>query len=149
MWLVWALLYRGYRVSSGLGYWASRRFTVAGWTVLLALGLTALMGPDTENNVAYQAVSFLLALVAAAIISSWFYRARFSARRVAPKFGTVGMPFAYRVEIKNLSPKRQSGLSLLEDLEDRRPSFPEWQSARIAYEKRSRSFRVNGRKRRK
>jgi uncharacterized protein (DUF58 family) len=136
-------------MSSGLGYWARRRFTLAGWTVLLGLGLTALMGPDTENNVAYQGFAFLLCLIAAAMISTWFYRGRFAAKRVTPKFGTVGSPIPYRIQVKNLSKKIQSGISLLEDLEDPRPSFPEWHAGRVAYEKRSRSFRVMGRPRRR
>jgi uncharacterized protein (DUF58 family) len=147
--IIWRLIYRSYRLSSSIGYWARRRFTVAGWMVLLALALTALMGPDTENNVAYQAFALLLCLIVAAMVSSWFYRARFSAQRLTPRFGTVGSPIPYRIQVKNLSKKTQSGLSLLENLEDPRPSFPDWRAGKVAYDKRSRSFRVSGRPRRR
>jgi len=145
----WRILYRFYRLSSWMGYAGKRRFTRAGWMVLLAVGLTALMGPDTENSVAYQGFTLLLFLLAVAIASSWSFRARFSATRELSRFGTVGSPLIYKVLIRNLTSKRQSGLTLLDDLADPRPSFQEWRAMKIAEEKRVRSFRFSQRQRAK
>jgi len=144
--LIWRILYFSYRIVSGLRYWISRRFTGAGLTVLTGLLAASLMGPDTENNVSYQSFTFLLCLLLMAMVLSAFYRGRFSARRLAPRFGTVGSPLHYRVLVKNLSNRFQTGLTLLEDLEDPRPSFAAWHAAKVAEDRRVKSFRIAGRK---
>src|SRR2546421_136082 len=59
-----------------------------------------------------------------------------------PRFGTVGLPMRYSVTVKNLSSRPQAGLTLLEELSDPRPGYPEWRRAHRAADKRTRSFRV-------
>ncbi len=132
--LIWRILYFFYRIASGLRYWVSRRFTGAGLTVLAGFFAASLMGPDTENNVSYQSFTFLLSLLLMAMCLSAFYRGRFSARRLAPRFGTVGSPLHYRVLVKNLSDRLQTGLTLL------------GHAAKIAEDRRVKSFRIAGRK---
>jgi uncharacterized protein (DUF58 family) len=145
--LVWHIWYRLYRLSSWLRYWAQRRFTPAGIGVLVAFIMAGFMGPDSENNVAYQAFTLLLCLLLLAGGSSWRFRARFSATRRLPRFGTVGAPLQYRVSVTNLSSRAQEGLTLLETLADPRPSFTEWHAAKMADEKHVRSFRLGQRRR--
>src|SRR5438045_2085420 len=58
--LLLRILYRLYRILSSLRYWALRRFTQAGPGVLAALLAAAMLGLDTDNNVAYQAFTLLL-----------------------------------------------------------------------------------------
>ena len=137
------LLYRLYRLISGLRYWAQRRFSRAGWFVLCALMITGLMGLDTENSAAYQGFTLLLFVLGVAICFSWLFRTRFSATRVLPRFGTAGYPMDYTVVVQNLSSKAQSGLTLLEELVDPRPSFKEWRAVKMAEEKHLRPFRVS------
>jgi len=48
------------------------------------------MGVDTDNTVTYQAFTPIFFLLFIAIVFSWFFRARFSATRLLPRFGTVG-----------------------------------------------------------
>jgi uncharacterized protein (DUF58 family) len=146
--LLFKPLYRFYRFYSGARYGLLRRFTRAGLAVLVALVLAAVMGPDTENNVAYQGFSLLLCLLALAIASSCLFRARFSATRLLPRFGTVGTPFTYTVRVKNLSSRPQAGLSLLEELADPRPSFPDWLAVQRAEEGEFRTLRLSRRRRR-
>ena len=98
--LIWRILYFFYRSGSGLRYWITRRFTGAGLMVLAALMAASLMGPDTENNVSYQSFTFLLCLLLMAMCLSVFYRGRFSAQRLAPRYGTVGSPMHYHIQIK-------------------------------------------------
>src|SRR5438270_864565 len=112
------LLYRFYCLFSGGRYWAQRRFTRAGWFVLCALIAAALMSLDTENSVAYQGFALLLFVLLVAAAFSWFFRGRFSATRLLPRFGTVGHPLDYQVMVRNLTPKPQAGLTLLEELAD-------------------------------
>lgn len=144
---IWLILYRLYRVFSGLRFWITRRFAPPGLAVLAGVIMSAMFGLDTENTVAYQAFTLLASLLVVAVCFGWFFRLRFAATRLLPRFGTVGHPLRYRVLVKNLTPKTQRGLSLLETLADTRPSFREWRAAQIADEKLARSFRFSERRR--
>ena len=140
-------LYLLYRVFSWSRYWAARRLTRPGLVVAGALLLTGVMGFDTENSVAYQAFLPLLALLVVAFPFSWFFKVRFAVERSLPRFGTAGRPFNYRVVVRNRTPKTQAGLTLLENLADPRPSFPEWKAMQLDDEHHRRSFRLSQRRR--
>ncbi len=140
------VLYRAYRFASGRWYWAQRRFTRAGLALLGAVFLTALLAPDTDHNLTYQALPLLLFLLIMAVCLSWRFKAPFSASRRLPRFGTVGCPLGYLVLVKNLSPKAQNSLTLLENLADPRPSFRDWATVQRAEQKSLRSFRFTGRR---
>ena len=140
--ILWRLVYWTYRLVSRIRYSGIRRFTRPGWMVACGMIVAALMGPDTENNVAYQGFTLLFFLLAVAVVFSWFFRVRFSAVRQLPRFGSVGCPMAYTVVLRNQTRRVQTGLTLLEDLADPRPSFQQWRSLQIAQEKRVRSFSV-------
>jgi uncharacterized protein (DUF58 family) len=137
------ILYRLYRLYSGVRERARRRFTPAGLAVLGALLVVGVTGLDPDLSACYQAFSLLLCLVLVAVSLNWSFRAHFSATRLLPPFGTAGAPFHYRVVVRNLSAETQSGLTLLENLADSRPSFQEWRAAHLAEQKRVRSFRFN------
>lgn len=141
----WRILYQSYRLISWGRYWASRRFTQAGVGLLIAVVVAAMMGPDTENNVAYQAFAVLVSFLAVSVAFTWTFRAHFTAHRLLPRFGTVGTPLSYRISVRNLTARTQSGLTLLEDIADPRPSFKEWQLTRAAEERTVRSFRIGQR----
>src|ERR1017187_6570398 len=137
------LLYRLYRFSSGRWYWAKRRFTRAGLAVLGGLILAALLAPDTDHNVIYQALPLLLCLLAVSVSWFWSFKARFAATRLLPRFGTVGDPLNYRILVKNLSSKTYDGLTLLDNLADPRPSFEDFVALERAERRALRSFRVS------
>ncbi|HYG23495.1 MAG TPA: DUF58 domain-containing protein [Verrucomicrobiae bacterium] len=141
--LVFKVLYRFYRLFSGFRYRLRRRLTPAGWMVVIALGAAATMGVDTENTVAYQAFAPLLCLFLAAAAFSLIFRARFTATRQLPRFGTAGVPVQYRVQLRNLGHKTERDLTLLENLVDPRPAFAEWRAVQMANERRIRPFRLN------
>jgi uncharacterized protein (DUF58 family) len=143
MTLLWRLIYRLYCTTSSVRYWGRRRFTAAGLGILGAAVVSALLGPDTENNVAYQAFTLLACLLLVGFIFSWFFRVPFSATRLLPRFGTVGAPLSYTVKLSNLSRKTQKGLALLENMADPRPAFSEWLAGTRAEDKQLRSFRVS------
>jgi len=141
------ILYLFYRGSTGLRHWIQRRFTRAGLTVLGALVIAGIMGPDTENNVTYQGFTVLFFLLLIAVCFSWSFPARFAVERFVPRFGTAGSPLVYTARVTNLTTKRQVGLELLETLADPRPSFPEWLAVQMADERQFRSFRFSHRRR--
>ena len=147
MTLVWRCLYMSYRMASAMRYWTQRRLSRAGIGVLVAIVVAGIMGPDSENNVAYQAFTLLVVLLLLGIIFTFFYRGRFSAKRLLPRFGTTGTPLRYRVTIKNLTKRTQTNLTLLETLADPRPSFADWRAAKMAEDRHLRSFRVGKRPR--
>lgn len=140
-------LYQVYRALSCLLLWVQRRFTRAGITVLGALFVACIMGPDSDNNVAYQGIPLLVVLLLVAFCWSWSFRARFSATRCLPRFGTVGYPLTYTVRVRNLTRKPQAGLALMEELAEPRPAFQDWLAVQLADEKQARSFRIRSRRR--
>lgn len=144
---VWRILYRLYRIVSWLRFRMQRRFTPSGLALTGALIGSAMMGPDIENNVTYQAFTLLLFLLLVAIVFSCFFKARFSAVRKLPRFGTVGCPFSYTIALKNITSKTQSGLTFLENLADVRPSFLEWHAQQLAEARLVKPFRVSQRHR--
>jgi uncharacterized protein (DUF58 family) len=138
---IWRQLYRQYRFLTWLHFASRRRLTRTGWVLLVCLIITLLMGVNLDKMVSYQAFSLLLFLWVSAILSSFFFRTKISVTRSLPRFGTVGQPLYSRVTVKNLTDKLQLDLSLLEDLADPRPSFPEWLALKKAEEQAVRSFR--------
>jgi uncharacterized protein (DUF58 family) len=140
------LFYYVYRFFSGLKYRARRRLTRPGLVVLGSLLVVAMTGLDPEISAAYQAFSLLLSLLLVSFVFTWSFRARFSAQRGLPRFGTVGCPLHYRVRVVNLTTSTQSGLTLIEDLADPRPSFPDWLAVQAADGKHVRSFQLSQRR---
>ena len=144
---IYKLIYRIYRGSSGLWYWARRRFTLPGLCVAGGFLVAGSVGVDIENTVTYQCFTLLTACLVLGLATGGFFRAKFSTTRLLPRFGTAGQPLHYRVTVRNLSAKPQSGLMLLEEAADPRPGFEDWFAFQRAENKRIRPFRVAQRRR--
>src|SRR5450756_1140688 len=139
-------IYWSFRMSGGLWYWARRRLTLAGWAVGTALMLTAAVGSDIDNTVTYQTFALLFVLMLFAFLCSFWFRGKFSAIRRLPRLGTVGQPLPYHIEVKNLTREAQTGLTLLENLEDPRPTYRDWLGFQMAEGRRVRPFRISERR---
>ena len=146
--LIYKPIYWNYRHSSGVWHWTTRRFTPAGLCVLGGWFVAGAVGTDIENTVTYQSFALLFAFLVFSIACSFFFPAKFSATRLLPRFGTAGQPLQYQVQVKNLTPKIQAGLTLLDDLADPRPAFDEWLRFQLAESRRIRPFRVSQRRQR-
>ncbi len=139
-------IYVPYRFFSNVRYWALRRFTRVGLTVIASVLAAGLMGFDTDNSVAYQAFTIMLFLLLVAVSCSMIFRGRFSVRRILPRFGTVGSTLRYTVEVANLTPRSQAGLTFLENLEDPRPQFQDWVAKQLDDARHLKPFRLTGRR---
>lgn len=142
---LWRILFRLYRGFSWVRYWVPRRFTRAGLVILTALFVNAAMGVDMDSTVAYEAFTLALSLLLASAAYGWFWRARLSASRQLPRFGSVGQPFSYSLVVVNQTGKLQAGLSVLEDLADTRPGFRDWKATQLAEQKSAKSLRFASR----
>jgi uncharacterized protein (DUF58 family) len=127
-------VYRTFRTLSAADHWVGRRFTPGGRLLLAALSGAAVLGLDTNQTVAYQAFTFLFAVLLLAIGASVFFRGRVTARRLLPRFATAGEPVVYRLVVANPTGRPLAGLVLLEDLADPRPSLDEFLHADEAAE---------------
>lgn len=125
------MVYIWFRLFSGFRYRVQKRFTPAGRFVLAGIAASAIFGLDTTKTTAYQAFTCLVALIAVALIWNTFFRAGLTALRVLPRFGSAGQPLSYRIRVANSGNKRLSGLFLLENLPDPRPSFADYNRARF------------------
>jgi len=121
--------YRQFRAFSALQHLARRRLTPAGQLAAAALLAAAVMGPNTRLTVAYQVFAFLAALLALAALWAFLPVPRLGVRRVLPRLATAGEPFTYRLVVANPGRAAEQGLTVLEDLEDPRPSFEEFASS--------------------
>ena len=134
------LLFRAFGLTFLAERWIRRRFTTAGLLALGATAAAAVVGLDTNRTLAYQAFTFLVALLTVAMAASLSFRGRFSVRRLLPRFATVGEPLAYRIVIRNETARVQAGLTLMDETADPRPAFEELLRAREPGEERRNWF---------
>ena len=133
-------LYRSLGLFSTLSYRLKRRFTPAGKFVFAGLIACAVVGVDTNQTVAYQAFTFLLALFLIALGGIALFPPRFTAQRVLPRFATTGEPFTYHIIVQNRSSRKQKGLHLFENFADPRPTYEEFTMLREPDEEQRNAF---------
>ena len=120
------LIYRIVRGSYNAHRWLTRRFTPSGLGVLVCFVFSGIVGADTNQSLSYQVFCLLGALLGMAIALSRFQRYRVRARRILPRFGTVGMPLRYRIVFDNQTPRRYRELKFYESLVEPFPELREF-----------------------
>lgn len=134
-----ASLYRLYHMVVAARFRFRRRLTSGGMLVMVALVVVAGLGLDTEQTLAYAAFALLASLLFVALCFTPFFRGRFRATRLLPRYASVGAKLSYRVELINLTNKWQRGLELMDSLGEPRLSQAEFElRTRAARE----SFRI-------
>jgi uncharacterized protein (DUF58 family) len=126
---MWRLSYRIFSAVSGIWFRVTRRFTGAGLLALGALITAGALGIDTNQTLAYQIFTLLVALIVAAMLAAALLRPKFEVARTLPRVITAGQSFDYRVRVRNLGRRPADGLALLEDLADPRPAFAEFRAS--------------------
>ena len=134
------LRYRSLRLISSLQWRLNRRFTPVGQWLLGALLAAAVLGVDTNQTVAHQAFTYVLAAVLVAAGASRFRRQRLSIKRVLPRFASAGDRLVYRIAVRNHAPRAARGLTLVEEAGDPRPTIEEFLRAREPGEERRNRF---------
>ena len=120
------LIYRIVRGSYNAHRWLTRRFTPSGLGVLVCCLFSGIVGADTNQSLSYQVFCLLGALLGISIATSRFQRYRVRARRILPRFGTVGMPLRYRIVFDNQTPRRHRELKFYEALVEPFPELREF-----------------------
>jgi uncharacterized protein (DUF58 family) len=120
------LSYRLYLLATALNYRLPRRLTKAGLLAIVSIMLVGAIGTDMESSMAFQAFALLFCLLIVGWVWTPWFRGRFSLERSLPRLATVGQPFRYRVQIRNLGARAYRSLEWMEDLADPRPSLAEF-----------------------
>src|SRR5687767_13849356 len=115
--------YRQFRLASRIQWSLGRRLTPAGRLVAGALLASMVFGPNTRLTVGYQAFTLLFALLAIGAVWALALPRPLAVRRRLPRYATVGEPVTYDVLLRNPGARGAAGLSILEDLDDPRPTL--------------------------
>jgi uncharacterized protein (DUF58 family) len=144
-WLL-KLVFWSYRLWAGTKRRMRRRFTRSGLAALAGLAVSAITGMEMEQTVVYQIFTLLVGMLGVAFVACLFFRGRFTAQRVLPRFGTAGQPLAYTVLVKNETARPQRDLTLVEELEKLLPDFEAFAAVQQAEERRVKSFSISRRR---
>ena len=110
----------------------SRRFTPAGYFLLVLFVLAAIFGADTSLAMIFQVFTFVAFLLLIAFLLSIRMRTGFDVQRKLPRFATAGQPFKYDVSIKNPLNRPCSDLYIIDEFKRSRPTYPEFSRAATA-----------------
>lgn len=139
-----SLFYRAYRRLARFTYWYERRFTGMGRLVVASALTFGIFGVDTEQSTAYQAFTYLVALLALAVAGSAWFRASVRFERELPRYATAGEPLEYRVRITNTGKRVERGLTVFEDIAFEWPTKAEFRVAREYGARRNRIDQMMG-----
>ncbi len=91
--------------------------------MILGICASAILGIDTRRSLAYQIFSILVSMILISMIWGFFFRTKFKAKRILPRFGTCGEPLTYQIVLENCGKKIEKGFYITEVLDDPRPDF--------------------------
>ena len=114
------LFYRSYRLSTAVKFFIFRRILPAGWMALIAAVIVSTMLMGSPISPLYQAFSLVVCLTSVALLWAFSRRARLSATREVPAFGSVDQPIRYQVMVEGSETR---DCRFQETLPDPRPSW--------------------------
>ena len=129
-------LFANFKLVYKLSQWTRHRFTPAGTMILLTMPVAGVFGFDTRSTLSFQIFSITLCLLIIAILTSLFFRGKFSIQRQLPEYGTVGIPLNYSCTITNNNKKAKKGLMLIDDLDATFPYIEEFNRIKDPLDKR-------------
>ena len=110
----------------------SRRFTPAGYFLLVLLVFAAILGVDTTLAMVFQVFTFVAFLLLIAFLLSLRMHARFEVQRKLPRFVTAGQPFKYDISIKNPLNRHCGNLYIIDEFERAQLTYQEFSRATTA-----------------
>ncbi len=127
------LFYYNFRRYYRYRHWLLRRFTKSGQFTLAALLISAVVGINTQQVVAYQIFGLMAALLLLALAYVAVFKPvaaeKIAIERPLPRYATVGEEVTYRLRLRHLSGSAIGGLSLLESHHDPRPTLIQFSQA--------------------
>ncbi len=124
------LLYLNFKAIYRLSHWLRQRFTPTGLALFSATVAAGIFGVNTRQTLAYQIFAFLVALLLISVLGSLRFRPALRVRRLLPRFGTVGLPLTYAIDVENFGNRVERDLCLLDELEAPFPSLTEFRDDR-------------------
>ena len=121
--------YRQFRIASRIQWSLGRRLTPAGRLVAGAMVAALVFGPNTRLTVGYQAFALLLALLVVAAVGALVPPPVVDVRRRLPRHATAGERLTYHLLLRRRRARPVAGLSILEDLDDPRPTLETFSTA--------------------
>jgi uncharacterized protein (DUF58 family) len=121
--------YRQFRIASRIQWSLGRRLTPGGRLVAGAMVAALVFGPNTRLTVGYQAFALLLALLVVAAVGALVPPPVVDVRRRLPRHATAGERLTYHLLLRRRRARPVAGLSILEDLDDPRPTLETFSSA--------------------
>jgi uncharacterized protein (DUF58 family) len=102
------------------------RFTRSGKFVQVVLLISAIIGVNTRQAVAYQITGFLAALLLLALLAGRKFKTGLRVQRFLPRYATVGVPFSYQISVQQDGKEPLAGLHVFEVNRDPRPDFAQF-----------------------
>jgi len=124
--MITRILWRNYRLTSGLKHGFRRRFTPAGFLVMGTMLLAGGIGMDTTQAMSYQVFTLSSLLLFTGLLWGLLPTPKFEVSRSLPRFGTAGERLIYQLSVRSRRPNPQRGLAVTEDLGDPRPTYAEF-----------------------
>ncbi|WP_028313287.1 DUF58 domain-containing protein [Desulfatibacillum aliphaticivorans] len=123
------IVHNFFRIRANLKYWWRERFTIPGRLVWAIIIFSAMVGVDTNRTTAFQVFCFFCVVMLFSWVFSKFFSCSIQAERRLPKFGTVGQPFHYAIQLNNQGKRRERGLGCMEIMQDDRLSLDQLKKA--------------------
>jgi len=128
------ILFRNFRWVYVVSGWLRLHLTTAGLVVMGAMTAGGVFGLDTRRTYAYQIFTLALALLLIALLLSRFFKISLQITRHLPRYGTLGEPLFYTIELRNLTQKLQLGLEIRDEFQQHLPTFLEFNA--LSHQKR-------------
>jgi len=87
--------------------WRQEHITRNGYTLIIFLFISVLLGLDVTKNSSYHIFSILFSILIISIIHSKIFNSKFNIIRSLPKYGTVNQELVYNLKIQNLKNREE------------------------------------------
>lgn len=112
-------------------------FTTPGLIILSAIIFAGIFGIDTRKTLSFQIFSLLLALLFFSILLGFYFRGKFSIKRILPEYATVNTLMNYQLVLYNNTDQKQVDLKITEILKNPVPTFNEFRQVTGSETKRN------------